>query len=176
MGDDMDGAVWGAVGALGGAGLTALASYLVPLRTLRSSERQQADDRRRQRETGAIERLIAIRTAYRDWHRYLEETALNFRATGDTVQTVTDRLNTLSDAAQRAGTAAMQDGWWIGSEPMAFYEASWKVKLLVRGEIIDIPDEELERVRAGRNGLNEQVLERLEELLGDVPVKRYTHD
>ncbi|MEU0835809.1 hypothetical protein [Streptomyces sp. NPDC005969] len=159
-----------------GAGLTALASYLGPLRTARSAERQNAIDRQQRREDGAIERLIAIRSAYREWDTYLRRTAMSFRARGDSVQMVTDRISALMRDAQCAGDAAMRDGWWVGSEGSAFVNASDKVMLLVAGEITDFPDEDLDWVRACRNGLNERILERLETLLGDAPVVRYSHD
>ncbi|WP_310729503.1 hypothetical protein [Streptomyces sp. N2A] len=169
----MDGAVWGAVGAMVGAGLTALGGYLGPVRAARAAARQQAQQRREEREAGAVERLIAIRSAYRAWDLYLNEAASSHRGPA---KAVARRISELREAALEASDAAMRDGWWIGTEHIAFESVSAKVLAFVSGATPAVPSAELAEVRRMRNGLNERILERLTALLENVTVLRNSPD
>lgn len=169
----MDGAGWGAIGAVGGAALTAVAGYFGPARAARAEQRRQAEERQREHEAGELERLIAIRSAYRDWGIYLETTAASYRALHATEETVREHISQHRAAAQRATDAAMRDGWWIGSEHMPFEHASMAVLHLVASGSAAIPFQELEDVRRMRNALNEKIFERLTRLVGSVTVLQH---
>ncbi|GGP56120.1 hypothetical protein GCM10010214_31710 [Streptomyces abikoensis] len=168
----MDGAVWGAIGATAGAALTALGGYLGPVRAARTEARLQAAALRERREAGAVERLIAIRSAYRDWDIYLFQTAGSYGGRGQSPQTVMDRVSELRKAALEASDAAMRDGWWIGSEYVPFEAASAQVLRLAAGEVAAYPSHELDDVRQARSALNERILERMAGLTEEVTVLR----
>ncbi|MFE2384570.1 hypothetical protein [Streptomyces misionensis] len=167
MGEDMDGAVWGAVGAMVGAGLTALGGYLGPARAARAAAQQQTQQRREEREAGAVERLIAIRSAYRAWDLYLHEAASLRRGSK---KAVARRISELREAALKASDAAMRDGWWIGTEHIAFESVSAQVVARVSGASSVVLSGELAGLRQMRHGLNERILERLTALVDDVTV------
>ncbi|WP_404867259.1 hypothetical protein ACI1MP_37165 (plasmid) [Kitasatospora griseola] len=168
----MDGAIWGTIGALGGAALTAAAGYLGPARAGHAERRRQADERQREQKTGELERLIAIRSAYRAWEDYLEQTASSYRALHETEETVRERISELRAAAQSATDAAMRDGWWIGSHHMPFELASLAVQRLVAGRTSTSPRSKLDEMRRTREALNKNILERLASLIDGVAVTR----
>lgn len=163
----MNSAVWGALGALGGAGLAALGAYLGPVRAARATAQERAQERRDQRETGEVDRLIALRSAYRDWERYLRY-VFDDAASGHhnlTPEAVAQRLDELARAASAAVDALMHDRWWMASEEWTFHMASSHVLSLVRGDTTAHRrrDAEAEMSAAGRvrEGLNERIMDRL---------------
>jgi len=166
----MNSAVWGALGAIGGAGLAALGAYLGPVRAARAAAQERAQERRDQRETGEVDRLIALRRAYRDWERYLR---LVFEAAANgnpypTPEAAAQRLGELEIAAGAAVDALMHDRWWMQSEAWTFQMASGLVLRLARGDATAYTRREAEaeilRVRSVREGLNDRIMDRLAQL------------
>ncbi|AKJ12840.1 hypothetical protein ABB07_23235 [Streptomyces incarnatus] len=171
----MDGALWGALGALLGAGLTALGGYLGPLRVARVAAEERAEERRRQRGEEEVTRLIALRAAYRDWHDYLYE-VVDAKAHGrlrESAAEVEDRIEELRKATQAATDAVMRDGWWVGSYDPHTRGASRRVLQYVDGSLSAADDDggpyaatEVDRLYSLRAQLNEHIMLRLSELVG----------
>jgi hypothetical protein len=113
-----------------------------------------------------ITRLIALRSAYRDWDLYLhsvtEAMVQGYRR--ESTDTVLERIDALSVAVETASDAAMQDGLWIGSERMPFEIASQMVRVLVTSTGGAAPSRALTDVRVARTGFNRFILHRLEEI------------
>ncbi|AOP45678.1 hypothetical protein [Streptomyces lydicus] len=113
-----------------------------------------------------VTRLIALRSAYRDWDLYLhsvtEATVQGYRR--ESADAVLERIEALRAAVEAASDAAMQDGLWIGSERMPFEIASHMVRVLVTSTDAAAPSRALTDVREARTGFNRFILHRLEEI------------
>jgi hypothetical protein len=156
----VDGAVWGAVGAVAGAGLTALGGYLGPVRAARAAADERAQERSEQREQGEIERLIALRAAYREWEDYLAR-----GHGGDSADVAREKLLALRRTAWRASDAVMRDRWWVWSQPKGYTQASETLVAMLRGEAGEAAlRDAVARVGRSREIFNEQILGRLEDL------------
>ncbi|MEU2309581.1 hypothetical protein [Streptomyces misionensis] len=172
----MDGAVWGALGAVLGAALTALGGYLGPLRLARAAAEERAQERRGQRDDEAVTRLIAIRAAYRDWHDYLYRVvdAKFDGRLGESAAEVRDQLEDLRKAAVAASDALMRDGWWVGSYEPHTRGVAGRVLQYVDGSLSSEDGERfavyrligMEELGRAREQLNEQIMLRLSELVG----------
>ncbi|MCX4454438.1 hypothetical protein OOK58_20530 [Streptomyces sp. NBC_01728] len=171
----MDGAVWGALGAVLGAGATAVGGYLGPLRVARAAAKERAQERREQRSEGEVARLIAIRAVYRDWYDYLYEVvdAKNAGRLSESAAEVRERIQELRKATEAATDAVMQDGWWIGSFRVEAVGTSSEVLEYIDGSpSAEDPERDpyevpmLRYLEIARAVLNEHILRRLAEVVG----------
>ncbi|MFD5806543.1 hypothetical protein [Streptomyces sp. NPDC127020] len=169
----VDAAVWGAVGAVLGAAVTAVAAYLGPARAARIAVEHQARERRERRAHEEIDRLIALRRTYRDWDEYLRSVYSGARLGGavPSEDAVRERVDELRTAVRKASDEQMRDGVWRSSEFVWLEKASEAVLRLVAA-----PDEEglvtvvgvtLERARQVRQRLYDEILHRLAEIASD---------
>lgn len=168
----MDGALLGALSAVAGAGITALAGYMGPLRLARSAAEQRDVEHAEQQHREEVERMIALRAAYRDWQHELQRVVDAKKGSWLTasVTEIEERFAELRKKAEAATDALMHDHWWEGSYRGEFVYASRQVVLLVadalEGEEREILVHEVAGLTYGRMELNEKIMTRLVELTG----------
>ncbi len=167
----MDGAVWGALGAVAGSAVTAIGGYLGPVRASRATAREQARQREERRAEGQVERLIAYRAALREWDEYLSDVVhRKQRGLNLDAAEVHERVATYMHRANEASDALMRDQWWAGSEKPALRNASGYVLDFVSGagrvtesEVVD----RIERARYTRRSMYEEMIDRLARIAGE---------
>ncbi|MGV9565030.1 hypothetical protein [Streptomyces sp. NPDC003480] len=183
-------AVYGAVGAIGGALIGAGAAVFGPLLVQRGSSRQQKEAEVRNRASEEIERIIQIRSTGRAWQDTLERTVQDLEAGRRVdVDRFDEAINALEREAASAAYAAAADGVWVGLGPAeGDYSPGLVLELLaagtgqVRATILRLqsgevgPDERREvcaelanavaSARAARARLNARLVERIERILG----------
>ncbi|MFH9426311.1 hypothetical protein [Streptomyces sp. NPDC017529] len=107
----MSDALYGLIGALGGAALGAAGAYWGPLRQQREVALQAAAERMYAERHEKIERLIAVRSSLRAWNALLNRTFLEMQIPGRSVdldQFRQDELNAMNEG-WRALDAVMHD-------------------------------------------------------------------
>lgn len=161
----MNGAIWGALGAVAGSAVTAIGGYLGPARASRAAAREQARQREEQRAEGQVERLIAYRAALREWEDYLRDVVGRKRRGLDLdAVEVHERVAAYMQRANEAGDALMRDQWWTGSEKPRLRGATSSVLSLVSGTgswTVSEVEDRIDRARDTRRSMQEEMIDRL---------------
>ncbi|MET9451821.1 hypothetical protein [Streptomyces cinerochromogenes] len=185
------GAVYGAVGAVGGALIGAGAAVWGPLLVQRGSSREQKEAEARRRAGEEVERIVQIRSTGRAWQDTLERTVQDLEAGRPVdIDRFDETIGGLEREAAAAAYAAAVDGMWVGLGPAeGDYSPGLVLELLaagtgqVRAAILrlqsgDIGDDERREACAGpadavasarsaRAQLNARLAERVERILGE---------
>ncbi|MFD7921337.1 hypothetical protein ACFV3R_19180 [Streptomyces sp. NPDC059740] len=110
----MSDAVYGLVGALGGALLTAGVAYWGPLHQQREAARQTAEAQRRTSLEAEVGRLVDIRSTLRTWQRVLDDAfALMVLGAPLDLDEFKAAEAEAKSRALRALDEVMRDGWYI---------------------------------------------------------------
>lgn len=124
--------LYGVLGALGGALITALGAYWGPLQVQRTTLRAQRQEVREQaasteraqgevRKEERVERVILVRSTLRDWndvlYRAVQDLELGRQLSAEDFDVTLARVR---DAAHAAVDAMLRDGLWIGQSAYGY--------------------------------------------------------
>lgn len=110
----MSEAIYGLLGALGGALITAGAAYWGPWRVAQATRKDAHEVEARARREAEITRIIAMRTTTRLWRNHLAQIISTLQAGLPTDHaSFYDAVATARNAAQSALDHALHDGIWV---------------------------------------------------------------
>ncbi|MEU8569550.1 hypothetical protein AB0C51_14500 [Streptomyces pathocidini] len=111
-------ALYGLLGALGGAAITSLAAFYGPLRLHRRQARQRQDEERAQLKEAELDRLLRMRSTGRGWLDALERTVQDLEAgRAPDVDRFDESVQVLSREGTVAAYSLAHDGIWLASVP-----------------------------------------------------------
>ncbi|MFD9220013.1 hypothetical protein ACFWDI_08305 [Streptomyces sp. NPDC060064] len=111
-------ALYGLLGALGGAGFTGLAAFYGPLRLHRRQAEQEASGAHEKRKEAEVARLLRMRTTGRAWLDALERTVQDLQANRPPdVDRFDEIVSRIRGEATEAGYGLAHSGIWLGSAP-----------------------------------------------------------
>ncbi|MEW1780122.1 hypothetical protein [Streptomyces sp. NPDC086777] len=183
-------AIYGAVGAVGGALIGAAAAVIAPVLVQRGSSRNEMKAEARRRVGEEVERIIEIRTTGRAWQDTLERAVQDLTADRHVdIDRFDESITALEREAAAAAYAVAVDGVWVGLGPASGdYSPGVVLELLaagtgqVRAEILRLQNAQVtaeERreacaelaqavasAKTARAQLNARLVERIESILG----------
>ncbi|MFI1963086.1 hypothetical protein ACH429_02900 [Streptomyces pathocidini] len=111
-------ALYGLLGALGGAAITSLAAFYGPLRLHRRQARQRQDEERALRKEAELDRLLRMRSTGRGWLDALERTVQDLEAgRAPDVDRFDEDIRELSREGTEAAYSLAHSGIWLASTP-----------------------------------------------------------